>query len=189
MAAGTAARGLSVLTLNAASRTGFTGAMAPFFEGAPRFLATLASARPFRDEADLFGRAAAIALAMPEADQLELLDAHPRIGAPQGVMSAASRVEQGYDRLQGGGADSGADSGADQAQGRLQADLGRLNAAYEARFGFRFVIFVAGRPPAEIVPLMEARLGGPRDAEMQTALADVVAIAFDRWRKAEVNES
>ena len=55
-------------------------------------------ARPFGDAGDLFDRARAIAQAMPEAEQLELIDAHPRLGAPPGAVSALSFVEQGYDR-------------------------------------------------------------------------------------------
>ena len=35
---------------------------------------------------------------MPEAEQCELIDAHPRLGAPPGSVSALSFREQGYDR-------------------------------------------------------------------------------------------
>ncbi|HEX2754077.1 MAG TPA: hypothetical protein VHM48_01365, partial [Candidatus Limnocylindrales bacterium] len=48
----------------------FVAAAAPWFEGAPRFLARLARARPFGDESTFFARAAEIALAMPEAEQV-----------------------------------------------------------------------------------------------------------------------
>ena len=57
---------------------------------------------------------------------------------------------------------------------RVQAALDELNARYEERFGFRFVVFVAGRPRAAIVPLMEAALDADRDAEVDRALRDVV---------------
>ena len=66
------------------------GALAPLFEGAPRFLARLVGARPFGDEATLFERAREIAHAMPEVEQVELIDAHPRLGAPPGSVSALS---------------------------------------------------------------------------------------------------
>ena len=39
-----------------------------------------------------------IAHAMPLAEQIELIDAHPRLGAPPASVSALSFVEQGYDR-------------------------------------------------------------------------------------------
>ena len=61
------------------------------------------------------------------------------------------------------------------------ARLAELNAAYEERFGFRFVVFVNGRPRREIVPLLEARLQRTREAELTTAVDELVQIAIDRW--------
>ena len=159
--------------LSAAPAPEFAAAGAPVFEGAPAFLARLADARPFADDGDLFERALAIARALPEAERIELINAHPRIGAVPGSVSASSFAEQGSDR--------GPDD--DEAR-RVQADLNRLNEAYEKQFGFRFVIFVAGRPRSAIVPRIEERLHGQRQVEMETAVRDVVAIAWDRWRKA-----
>jgi OHCU decarboxylase len=148
----------------------FVAAMAPLFEGAPRFLARLAAARPFGSEGALFEAAERIALRMPEAEQVELIDAHPRLGAPPQSVSAMSYREQGYDR---------------ETSEAIEA-LARLNAAYEATFGFRYCVFVAGRSRAELVPELEAALGRDRDAERERALRDVVAIARDRYAKPAV---
>jgi 2-oxo-4-hydroxy-4-carboxy--5-ureidoimidazoline (OHCU) decarboxylase len=142
----------------------FEAAVAPWFEGAPRFLARLGAARPFGDEPTLFGRAEAIALAMPEAEQIELIDAHPRLGAPPSTVSAASHREQGYDR--------------DTTV--AIAELARLNAEYERRFGFRFCVFVNGRSRPALVPVLEAALSADRGAEIRRAVVEVVAIARDR---------
>ena len=147
----------------------FEAAVAPWFEGAPRFLARLAAARPFGDEPTLFGRAAAIALAMPEAEQIELIDAHPRLGAPPATVSAASHREQGYDR--------------DTTD--AIAELARLNDEYEARFGFRYCVFVNGRSRRALVPVLEAALSADRGSEIRRAVADVVAIARDRAARAD----
>ena len=68
----------------------------------------------------------------------------------------------------------------------LAAELARLNDAYEARFGFRYCVFVAGRPRAALVPVLEAALAADRAAEMQRALDDVVDIAADRHRSTGV---
>ena len=68
--------------LNAADRAAFVTTIAPLFEGAPRFLDRLASARPFADVDSMFAEARAIAHAMPDTEQVELIDAHPRLGAP-----------------------------------------------------------------------------------------------------------
>lgn len=150
-------------------------ALAPLFEGAPRFLARLSAARPFGRADALFARARQIAHALPEDEQLELIDAHPRLGAPPDTVSPMSFVEQGYD------VDLAEDVAAQRAQ--VAAELDRLNDAYEARFGFRYCVFVAGRPREALLPDMEAALTADRAAEIARALEAVVDIATDRyWR-------
>jgi 2-oxo-4-hydroxy-4-carboxy--5-ureidoimidazoline (OHCU) decarboxylase len=158
-----------------------TAALAPLFEGAPRFLARLAAARPFGEPATLFARAREIAHAMPDAEQVELIDAHPRLGAPPGSVSSNSFREQGYDR---DAADAAAAAGAvgDAERARTAAELARLNEAYERRFGFRYCVFVAGRPHAALLPAMEASLGERRETELHRALDAVIDIAADRYR-------
>ena len=165
---------MEVAALDALPDDAFIAAAAPWFEGAPRFLGRLARARPFRDESTLFARAREIALTMPEPEQLELIDAHPRLGAPPATVSASSFREQGYDR--------------ETTAGSSSAELARLNADYEARFGFRFCVFVNGRSRPALVPVLEAALGADRDAEIRRALGDVVAIAQDRFAKARAAE-
>jgi 2-oxo-4-hydroxy-4-carboxy--5-ureidoimidazoline (OHCU) decarboxylase len=157
----------SIAELDAAGDQWASDVLGPLFEDAPRFLERLADERPFGSWRELFARAGEVALAMPEEEQVELLDAHPRIGAPPGTVSAMSFREQGYEREQ---------------QEAIEA-LGRLNPEYEARFGFRYVIFVAGRPRSEIVPLLERALEADRDDELRRGLGDVVAIARDRAAK------
>jgi 2-oxo-4-hydroxy-4-carboxy--5-ureidoimidazoline (OHCU) decarboxylase len=149
-------------------------ALAPLFEGAPRFLARLIAARPFGDADTLFARARALAHAIPEAEQVELIDAHPRLGAPPGSVSALSFREQGY-------GSEAADAAAETERRRVQAELERLNAAYEARFGFRYCVFVAGRPRAALLLGMEAGLEADRGAELHRAIDAVVDIAAARY--------
>jgi 2-oxo-4-hydroxy-4-carboxy--5-ureidoimidazoline (OHCU) decarboxylase len=157
--------------LNAMPEPEFVAAIAPLFEGAPRFLDHLAAGRPFAAYADLWPRALAIARAMPERDQLELINAHPRLGASPAEVSGLSYREQGYER-----------EAADLEAGRVATELDRLNRDYEARFGFRFCVFVNGRSRAALVPAMETALTADRTVEIRRALGDVVAIAADRAR-------
>ena len=164
---------MDIATLDALPDDAFVAAAAPWFEGAPRFLARLAADRPFGDVATLFARAEAIALSMPEDEQTELINAHPRLGAPPATVSADSFREQGYDR----------------ETTEAIAELGRLNAEYEARFGFRFCVFVAGRPRPALVPVLRGALAADRDAEIQRALRDVVAIARDRYERASAAQA
>jgi 2-oxo-4-hydroxy-4-carboxy--5-ureidoimidazoline (OHCU) decarboxylase len=179
-----ASRVQSVEELDRLSGPEFVEAVAPLFEGAPRFLGRLAAARPFGSAEALFDRARAIVAAMPPDEQVELIDAHPRLGAPPSSVSARSFVEQGFDR------DAAAARAADEAEEaereRVGAELDRLNAAYEARFGFRYCVFVAGRPRSSLIPGMEAALEAEREDEVRRALDAVVDIAADRWATASV---
>lgn len=157
--------------LNALGEEAFAHALAPLFEGAPRFLRRLAARRPFASEDDLFAAARGVARSMPEEEQIELLDAHPPIGADPASISALSHREQGYDE--------DAPSRGDWVADELRA----LNEAYERRFGFRFVVFVAGRPRADIIPILEHAARADREEELRRGLDDVILIAADRLAK------
>lgn len=171
-----------VAALDAAPAGEFVAVVAPLFEGAPGFLYRLAAARPFGTWAALFDRARAIAHAMPEPLQLELVEAHPRLGAPPATVSAMSYREQGYDGLS---READADAGAEPERARVAEELDRLNREYEATFGFRYCVFVAGRPRSELIPELAAALVRERDSELHRALDAVVDIAAHRERSRE----
>lgn len=140
------------------------------FEDAPRFVERLV-AHEAADWDALFTGADRLAHALPEDEQVELLNAHPRIGALPATVSALSYREQGYGR--------------GQEDRQLRARLQELNDAYEQHFGFRFVVFVDGRSLDAVARVLEVRMHADRTAELERGLSDVVAIARDRQRKME----
>ncbi|MCI0583949.1 MAG: 2-oxo-4-hydroxy-4-carboxy-5-ureidoimidazoline decarboxylase [Chloroflexi bacterium] len=154
--------------LNVAAPAAASAVLAPLFEGAPRFLGRLVAARPFETWPLLFEAARRIAHEMPEAEQVELIDAHPRLGAPPGTVSALSYREQGYDRA------------VPTTEVDVAAELERLNDAYEARHGFRYCVFVAGRPREALLPGLVAALEADRRPELHRALDAVIDIAIAR---------
>ncbi|HLE88611.1 MAG TPA: 2-oxo-4-hydroxy-4-carboxy-5-ureidoimidazoline decarboxylase [Candidatus Limnocylindria bacterium] len=162
----------SVEALNALPADAFVETVAPLFEGAPRFLRRLADARPFDTDDALLDAAREVAAVAPDEELRELLDAHPRIGADPAAMSEPSRDEQG-------------EPSEDQPveEPGLAEDLANLNEIYEARFGFRYVIFVAGRPKSAIEPLMEVALRNDREAELRRGVGDAIYVAADRLRR------
>jgi 2-oxo-4-hydroxy-4-carboxy--5-ureidoimidazoline (OHCU) decarboxylase len=132
--------------------------LAELFEGRTALVERLAATE------DPLGRAREVARGLSDEEKREVLDAHPPIGARRGL-SARSRSEQGSDE--------------DPA---VLAELAELNARYEERFGFRFVVFVNGRPRREIVPILRERLERTREQELETAVDELVQIAVSRWR-------
>lgn len=162
--------------LNTIPAEAFIAATGPLFEGAPRFLSRLAAARPFSSEAELLAEARTIARQMTEDEQRELLDAHPRIGADPATVSVLSHAEQGY---VDGDPDVPTEGASDAWVGE---ELDMLNELYEARFGFRFVVFVAGRARRDIIPLLERAMHADREAELRRGLDDAIDVAGDRLR-------
>jgi len=144
------------------------GKLTRAFERAGPLVARLQKEGPFRSDEQLLERARTILSEMTEAEQIAVIDAHPRIGESPDKVSADSFKEQGYDR--------------DTTPPEVYLRLARLNEEYEQKFGFRFVVFVNRRPKEAIMPLLEARLRGTRDEERRTALGEILAIARDRLR-------
>jgi plasmid stabilization system protein ParE len=105
---------------------------------------------------DPLERAEEIALGLDEQDKIEALAAHPRIGEP-------SPEQHGGDAA-------------------VLTELVYLNQVYEEKFGFRFVVFVAGRPRHELLEVLRERLANTREEELETGIRELVAIAQDRWR-------
>ena len=174
---------LSIDRLDVIAPGAFAAAVSPLFEGARGFLGRLAMARPFGTIDAMFAAAREIARAMPRDEQIELIDAHPRLGAPPANVSTLSFVEQGYERDAASAASEAAETvtAAEAERARVAADLDRLNSAYEARFGFRYCVYVAGRSRAALLPGLAAALDGDRDVEVARALEAVVDIARDRY--------
>jgi 2-oxo-4-hydroxy-4-carboxy--5-ureidoimidazoline (OHCU) decarboxylase len=109
-------------------------------------------------------RADEVIAALSEEEKIEALNAHPAIGGRS--LSPRSAAEQG-----------------NEADPAVLSELAYQNQVYEEKFGFRFVVFVAGRPKREILNVLSARIGNTREEELETGLRELVAIARDRWTR------
>ena len=167
---------LAIEELNNVPLPEFSEAVSLLFEPAPPLAAALYARRPFASYAHLLDQTQAILLnTLSPADKLHVVNAHPRIGEAKQNLSAMSHAEQGYSNP---AVNAAAEDPA--VMDRLRA----LNKAYEDKFGFRFLVFVNGRPKRDIVPVMEKRLHeGNKEGELETGLNDMVLIARDRLRK------
>jgi OHCU decarboxylase len=101
--------------------------------------------------------------AAPREVRLALIRAHPEL-ASRARMAQASVKEQ-----------SGA--GLDQCSAEEVAAFQRLNGAYNARFGFPFVVAVKGLTRADILAAFEARLANDPETEFTTAIDQIHRIA------------
>ena len=138
------------------------GRIAAAFERVPRLVDALLAAGPYAGVDEVLQRSARLIEDLGEETQVELLNAHPRIGADRAGLSGISASEQSV------------------ADATTLADLASLNDEYELRFGFRCVVFVAGRPIGALVPVLRERLVHDRETELATGLREFLAIARDR---------
>jgi hypothetical protein len=106
---------------------------------------------------DPLERAEDVALSLDDREKAAAQAAHPRIGEP-------SPEQHG-------------------GEPAIITELAYLNQVYEEKFGFRFVVFAAGRPRAELLQVLRERLERSRDEELETGIRELVAIAKDRWFK------
>ena len=116
---------------------------------------------PFQDAPSIILAMRATIPMMTEQEKIATLNAHPRIGENPSRLSARSLQEQGAEQM---------------------PEIDRLNAEYERRFGFRFVVFVNRRPKSEIVEVLRQRLMRSRPEELQAGLDAIVEIAADRLK-------
>jgi 2-oxo-4-hydroxy-4-carboxy--5-ureidoimidazoline (OHCU) decarboxylase len=137
-------------------------AVEELFEGATPLARRLRAEGPFESGEALLARAHRVLGELDEAEKIATVNAHPRIGEDATRLSTLSLAEQGADR---------------------RPELDHLNAEYEAKFGFRFVVFVNGRSKREILEVFRVRLGNARQAELETGLRAVVEIAASRLGK------
>jgi 2-oxo-4-hydroxy-4-carboxy--5-ureidoimidazoline (OHCU) decarboxylase len=108
-------------------------------------------------EEDPLTKAGALIRELPEADKLAALETHPRIGEPSSEQHGDEPV--------------------------VLAELTALNCAYEAKFGFPFIVFVNRRSRRELIPVLRERLRRAREDELETAVDELVEIARDRWSR------
>lgn len=142
------------------------GRIVSAFERAPSLVEALLRAGPYAGVDEVMRAAKGLVAAMSARQRISLLNAHPRLGADPATLSAASAREQG----------PATDAG-------TLRELLRLNEEYERRFGFRCVIFVAGRPLEALVPLLRSRLARDRTTELRTGVEEFLAIARDRLER------
>lgn len=128
--------------------------------GAHRWIEGMLAARPFgsaeraQEEADQIWRG------LGPADWLEAFDHHPRIGerktvAPQDTTAAArSSNEQAQ---------------VTTADAEVKKRLAQVNAEYEQRFGFIYIVSAAGRTGEELLAIARERMHNDRDTELRVA--------------------
>lgn len=128
---------------------------------ASTWVARMVEARPFSSSESVYDRAAAVFDTLTADEWMEAFAGHPRIGE-EGDATA--------NREQAGSVG-------------FEAELARLNAEYEARFGFIYIVYASRRTGAEMIKIARDRLGNDRETEITNAASEQRKITMTRLRR------
>ena len=158
--------------LNAATQDGFTTLLDGVYEHSPWIAHRAWAQRPFASLAQLKLALVQVLREAGHEKQLALIRAHPELAGKAMVsrsLTAESTNEQGK-------------AGLTDCTPEEFARIQRLNADYNARFGWPFILAVRGPrglglPRAEIIATFERRLAGHPDFEFAECLRNIHRVA------------
>jgi 2-oxo-4-hydroxy-4-carboxy-5-ureidoimidazoline decarboxylase len=156
----------AVDALNELSAEAFVELFGDIAEHSPWVASEAAAARPFADRAAAIRAFQHAILKAGEELQLDLLRAHPDLA---GRAAIAGELTEDSSQEQAG-------AGLDRLTPEEFARFNVMNDAYRTRFGIPFIFAVKGAGKTQILESFAARVGGTREEEMLTAIAQVLRI-------------
>ena len=168
---------MTLAELNATDRDAFVGTLGGVFEHSPWVAEAAYAARPFASVDALHAAMVEVVERASPAQQLALIRAHPELAGKASIgreLTAASNAEQ---------AGAGLSACSPDEFAKLQA----LNARYNARFGFPFILAVKGYDRAGVIADFERRVARSVVEERAESLRQIARIA--RFRLQSLIES
>ena len=159
--------------INRMDQATFVQEFGGIFEKSPWVAEQAWSLRPFASVDDMHQKMFGVIKSASKQQQIAFLNNHPELAgkeAQAGAMTTDSVAEQ---------ASAGLNSLSKEELARLSA----LNAAYRAKFGFPYMIFVRGHTKEGIFFYFDRRLGNDPDSELKNALDQVYGITRFRLRR------
>ncbi|HVQ40385.1 MAG TPA: 2-oxo-4-hydroxy-4-carboxy-5-ureidoimidazoline decarboxylase [Pyrinomonadaceae bacterium] len=134
----------------------------------------MVAARPFPNVDDLTAKADQIWWSLAPNDWLEAFHSHPKIGEKKAAATTSEQSRRWSEAEQAGVNDAASET--------LQS-LADLNARYEEKFGYIFIVCASGKGPAEMLQILRARLENPADEELRNAATEQARITQLRLKK------
>lgn len=157
---------MTLATLNGMDRAAFVATLGGVFERSPWVAERAYDARPFADVDALHAAMVAAMRQAPRGEQLALIRAHPQLAGRAMVrneLTPDSTKEQ-------------AGAGLTQCTPDEYARLVDLNARYEAKFGFPFILAVKGHDRQGVIAEFARRVERDAATEFDAALAQIARI-------------
>ena len=158
--------------VGALDREAFVARFGGLFEGSPWIAEAAWATRPWPSRRALHAALLGVVRGAGRERQLGLIRAHPDLVGRAALAGTLTRDSTGEQRA--AGLDPGALTAAEVDR------FARANAAYLARFGFPFVVCARENTKAAILDGFDRRLANAREAEVETALAEIAKIGWHR---------
>jgi 2-oxo-4-hydroxy-4-carboxy-5-ureidoimidazoline decarboxylase len=142
--------------------------------GSKNWARQLTAARPCNDFAELIAAADRIWWSLDSDDWLEAFHSHPKIGEKKAVAPTAVEAQQWS---------AGEQSGLRDSAPATLAALAELNHAYEAKFGYIFIVCASGKNSEEMLVILRRRLENDPANELRVAAGEQARITELRLRK------
>ncbi len=135
---------------------------------------TVADKRPFSSLPKLQEAAEKVWLSLGEADWLEAMRAHPKIGDVDSL-----REKYANTKSMAAGEQSGV-LGADE---KILQELRALNQSYEKEFGFIFIVCATGKSASDMLQILKSRINNNRSQELLNSAKEQARIMKLRMEK------
>jgi 2-oxo-4-hydroxy-4-carboxy-5-ureidoimidazoline decarboxylase len=142
--------------------------------GSSRWSEQMARHRPFESDAALLSAADHTWWALEESDWLEAFAAHPKIGEGAALVAKFAATAAWSAEEQ-----AGVSAGPDDER----RELALMNARYQERFGYIFIVCATGKSVGEMLALLRDRLRNSLDEEIRIAAVEQSKITRIRLEK------
>jgi 2-oxo-4-hydroxy-4-carboxy-5-ureidoimidazoline decarboxylase len=143
--------------------------------GSTAWARKLTALRPFADERSLFAAADQCWQRLPPADWLEAFRSHPRIGE-QHAQNKTTATSAAWSKSE--------QSQMKDADAAILMRMREAHREYEERFGRIFIVCASGKPPAELLQILEHRLNNNPAQELLESAAQqqqIMQLRLHRW--------
>jgi OHCU decarboxylase len=134
----------------------------------------LAARRPFENPDELTEAADRIWWSLESKDWLEAFSHHPKIGEKKAAHHGPTKAQAWSEEEQAGTRD---------ASRETMSELMQANLAYEAKFGYIFIVCATGKSTQEMLALLKDRLPNDPDTELRIAAEEQSKITQLRLKK------
>ena len=142
--------------------------------GSKRWASATATGRPYETLELVLASSDDIWWQLDRNDWLEAFRSHPKIGEQKAADEVSAQEQQWSGQEQ---------SGIDEASHQTVSSLAELNAAYEQKFGYIFIICATGKTSDEMLAALRERLEHDPETELPIAAEEQIQITELRLKK------